>query len=106
VRLPPDVRFEAPIPATFEAAGYVVAGEGFFGPEDAKAGTGQLVIWKETAGSLVARNAGPKPLELLVLGGAPAEGPLVFHGPFVMNSVEQVRAAEVAYRTGRMGTLL
>jgi hypothetical protein len=41
----------------------------------------------------------------MVLGGAPAEGPLVFHGPFVMNSVEQVRAAEIAYRTGRMGEL-
>jgi len=106
VTLPPDARFDALIPATFEAAGYVIAGEGFFGPEDAKAGAGQLVIWKEGAGSLVARNAGSKPLDLLVLGGAPAEGPLVFHGPFVMNSVEQVRAAEVAYRTGRMGSLL
>ena len=41
----------------------------------------------------------------MLLGGAPAEGPLVFHGPFVMNSVEQVRAAEIAYRTGRMGAL-
>jgi len=103
--LPPDARFEAPVPATFEAAGYVIAGEGFFGREDAKASSGQLVIWEEGAGSIVARNAGSKPLDLLLLGGAPAEGPLVFHGPFVMNSVEQVRAAEVAYRTGKMGSL-
>jgi redox-sensitive bicupin YhaK (pirin superfamily) len=105
VTLSPDARFDAPIPATFEAAGYVIAGEGTFGSEDARAVAGQLVIWKEGAGSLVARNAGPKPLDVLILGGAPAEGPLVFHGPFVMNSVEQVRAAEVAYRTGRMGSL-
>jgi len=105
VTLPAGARFDATIPATFEVAGYVIAGEGFFGPEESKAGTGQLVIWKEGAGALFARNAGAKPLELLVLGGAPAEGPLVFHGPFVMNSVEQVRAAEVAYRTGRMGSL-
>jgi redox-sensitive bicupin YhaK (pirin superfamily) len=41
----------------------------------------------------------------MVLGGAPAEGPLVFHGPFVMSSIDQVRAAEIAYRTGRMGHL-
>ncbi len=41
----------------------------------------------------------------MLLGGAPAEGPLVFHGPFVMNSLEQARAAEIAFRTGRMGTL-
>jgi redox-sensitive bicupin YhaK (pirin superfamily) len=29
----------------------------------------------------------------------------VFHGPFVMNSVEQVRTAERAYLGGKMGTL-
>jgi len=51
------------------------------------------------------QNAAAAPLEVMVLGGAPAEGPLVFHGPFVMNSVDQVRAAEIAYRTGRMGSL-
>jgi len=105
VTLPAGARFESRIPTTFEAAGYVIAGDGFFGPEDVKASAGQLVTWNEDAGSLVARNGGSKPLDLLILGGAPAEGPLVFHGPFVMNSVEQVRAAEVAYRTGRMGSL-
>jgi redox-sensitive bicupin YhaK (pirin superfamily) len=42
---------------------------------------------------------------LLLLGGAPAEGTLVFHGPFVINSVEQIRYAERAYMTGRMGSL-
>jgi redox-sensitive bicupin YhaK (pirin superfamily) len=49
--------------------------------------------------------SGEVPLEVLLLGGTPAEGPLLFHGPFVMNTVEQVRAAEIAYRTGRMGAL-
>jgi redox-sensitive bicupin YhaK (pirin superfamily) len=44
-------------------------------------------------------------LNAIVLGGAPAEGPLVFHGPFVMNSREQVWAAERDYLAGRMGTL-
>ena len=29
----------------------------------------------------------------------------MFHGPFVMNSIEQARAADIAFRTGRMGTL-
>jgi len=43
--LPPDARFEAPIPATFEAAGYVIAGEGVFGSGETKAAAGQLVIW-------------------------------------------------------------
>jgi len=71
-------------------------------PRAAKA---QLAVWAAGEGRLRIANAGDAPLEAMVLGGAPAEGPLVFHGPFVMNSVEQVRAAEIAYRTGRMGTL-
>ena len=103
VTVAPQAVFEAAIPAEFEAAAYVIEGEGDFG--GATAGVGRIVVWKgEEAGVRIA-NASAKPLELMVLGGAPAEGPLVFHGPFVMNSVEQVRAAEIAYRTGKMGSL-
>jgi redox-sensitive bicupin YhaK (pirin superfamily) len=104
--LPSGATLETAVDVAFEAAAYVIAGEGRFGPEDAVAAApGQLVVWKEGDGGIHAGNPGTKPLELLVFGGAPAEGPLVFHGPFVMNTVEQIRAAEVAYRTGRMGTL-
>ena len=66
---------------------------------------GELAAWDAGIGTIRIANAGEDTLEAMVLGGAPAEGPLVFHGPFVMNSVEQVRAAEIAYRTGRMGDL-
>ncbi|MBL0143051.1 MAG: pirin family protein [Betaproteobacteria bacterium] len=94
------------IAACHEAAAYVIDGEGGFGAGgEAKAATGDLVVFANAAGALVVANTGTKALELMVLGGAPAEGPLVFHGPFVMNSMEQVRAAEIAFRTGRMGTL-
>jgi len=106
VSVPSGSSVALPVEEAFEVAAYVIAGEGRFGPEGAEvARTGQLVAWEEGEGSLRLGNPGAIPLELLVLGGAPAEGPLVFHGPFVMNSVEQVRAAEVAYRTGRMGSL-
>ncbi len=91
------------VPSGFELAAYVIAGEATI--EGVHAKTGELAILAGDASRLAVRNPGPAPLDLLVLGGAPAEGPLVFHGPFVMNSVDQVRAAEIAYRTGRMGTL-
>jgi len=103
VSIAPGATFEARIPPQFEAAAYVIAGEGRFG--ESIAGTGRLVVWSGEQESVRVSNSGAAALELMVLGGAPAEGPLVFHGPFVMNSVEQVRAAEIAYRTGRMGTL-
>ena len=104
--LPTGARLDAPAPDGAEAAAYVIDGEGRFGPDDAVvARRGELVLWEGDAGGLHAANAGAANLELLILGGEPAEGPLVFHGPFVMNSVDQVRAAEIAFRTGRMGSL-
>ena len=99
----PGAAFEAPVGGAFEAAAYVIAGEGAF--DGRVAGVGELVVYETAEGAVSFTNSGRETLEVLVLGGAPAEGPLVFHGPFVMNSVEQVRAAEIAYQTGRMGSL-
>jgi redox-sensitive bicupin YhaK (pirin superfamily) len=103
VTVEPGKSFVTPVAAGFEMAAYVIAGEGRFGEHAATAG--ELVLFAGDSGDVAFSNAGSAALEVLLLGGAPAEGPLVFHGPFVMNSVDQVRAAEVAYRTGRMGTL-
>jgi len=103
VTLDAGATFEAAVPPDFEMAAYVIAGEGGFGTASAK--MGEMVLWQGDEAAIRFANAGAEALEVLVIGGTPAEGPLVFHGPFVMNNVEQVRAAEVAYRTGRMGTL-
>ena len=103
VSIPPGGVFETRVPGAFEVAAYVIEGEGAF--EGERAGVGQLVPWQEGEGTIGIANAGAAPLEVLVLGGAPAEGPLVFHGPFVMNSVQQVRAAELAFHNGHMGVM-
>ena len=104
VRVDPGAVFEAPIPDGFEAGVYVIAGSGVVG-EDQGVEIGELAVLAGTQGALRIRNAGKGELDVMVLGGTPAEGPLVFHGPFVMNSVDQVLAADIAYRTGRMGQL-
>jgi len=103
VTLAPGARFEERVPGSFEMAAYVIEGGGRFG--EATAATGELVLWEGGEEAIEFANEGAQPLQVLLIGGTPAEGPLVFHGPFVMNSVEQVRAAEIAYRTGRMGAL-
>ncbi len=104
--LEPGARVALEVAPCFEAGAYVIAGGGDFGSGTAlPARAGELALYAKEGGLLEAANTGAVPLEALFLGGAPAEGPLVFHGPFVMNSVEQARAAEIAFRTGRMGTL-
>jgi quercetin 2,3-dioxygenase len=103
LRLEPGAAFEARVPASFEMAAYVIEGEARASGE--RAATGELFLWNAEGDRVRIENADSGSMDAMLLGGAPAEGPLVFHGPFVMNSVEQVRAAEVAYRTGRMGTV-
>ncbi|HUL97066.1 MAG TPA: pirin family protein [Usitatibacter sp.] len=103
VSLQPGAAFSSALPAGYEAGVYVISGAARFGPTVTR--TGELAVVATTGEPLGFENAGDEALEALALGGAPAEGPLVFHGPFVMNTVDQVRAAEIAYRTGRMGHL-
>ncbi len=43
--------------------------------------------------------------EYIVLGGEPAEEPLLFGGPFVMDTPENLQRAQREFYAGRMGTL-
>jgi redox-sensitive bicupin YhaK (pirin superfamily) len=104
VTVQPGKEFVTPVPELFEAGAYVLAGEGTSGSDRTQIRIGQLAIFAQ-GDRIGVNNTSDAPLDLLLLGGAPAEGPLVFHGPFVMNSVEQIRYAERAYMTGRMGSL-
>jgi redox-sensitive bicupin YhaK (pirin superfamily) len=103
--LAPGSAFQAAWPKGYEAGVYVIEGEARIAGADGAVGVGRL-IELDAEGDLVrVENGGAGRLDALLLGGAPAEGPLVFHGPFVMNTVEQVRQAERAYLSGAMGAL-
>ena len=43
--------------------------------------------------------------QVLILAGAPVEGPVVSWGPFVMGSREEILQAQQDYLAGRMGRL-
>ncbi len=104
VALDSKAAFNTAVPAGFELAAYVISGEAIFSNSE-RATQGQLVVFDNADGDIGFSNAGEAALDVMLLGGTPAEGPLVFHGPFVMNLVEQVRTAERAYHAGQMGSL-
>ncbi len=105
-----EARFVCRIPSGFELGAYVVGGRGGFSAGLQRVERGALVVYADAPttdgpSEVEIVNTGRESLEVMLLGGAPAEGPLVFHGPFVMNSVEDVRAAEKRYLSGQMGSL-
>jgi redox-sensitive bicupin YhaK (pirin superfamily) len=46
-----------------------------------------------------------EPLDVLLLGGSPIGAPIAHHGPFVMNTRDEIRQAIEDYEAGRLGTI-
>ena len=59
----------------------------------------------EREGDVLELTAGTLGARVLVLGGQPIDEPVVFHGPFVMNTVDEIRTAMLDYSRGAFGHL-
>ena len=105
----PGAQVRLPWRPSFNALGYVLAGNGTVGAQRRPVRTGQLVVFGP-GGSITfgadPRQQGPSPgLDILLLGGEPIREPVAAYGPFVMNTkAELVRAFE-DYQAGRLGSI-
>jgi redox-sensitive bicupin YhaK (pirin superfamily) len=103
----PGARLVLPWPAPFNALAYVLAGSALVGPERRPVEMGQLTVFG--AGDVLmaeaaAKQAGPgSSLELLVLGGQPIREPVVFMGPFVMNTRAEIQQALDDFNACKLG---
>jgi redox-sensitive bicupin YhaK (pirin superfamily) len=103
-----DVRVSAgqgvslPLPEGHSAAIAVLRGEVTVNAAVARAA--QLIVLTQ-AGAEVRVEAGAAEATLLVLSGEPLGEPIVGHGPFVMNSREEIETAMNDLRMGRFGRL-
>ena len=105
----PGARVVLPWRTDFNALAYVLSGSGSAGPAEVPLREGQMAVFGEGE-SISIQAAGHQDsrspaLELLLLGGAPIREPVVFHGPFVMNTREEIYQAVQDFHAGRMGQI-
>jgi redox-sensitive bicupin YhaK (pirin superfamily) len=88
----------------FNALVFALSGRGTPGPDGHPVEGGQLVVFGP-GDHLVVGAAGPQaePLDVLLLGGLPIRAPIASHGPFVMNTREEILQAIEDYEAGRLG---
>jgi len=90
------------VEATQELGLYVL--DGALVAEDGAAVAGTLVVLTPGDSVRIAATAAG-PLDVALLGGAPVQGPVLFSGPFVMDTPERLAQARRDFASGKMGTL-
>lgn len=106
----PGAVLHLPWEPTFNAMVYVLEGRGSVGLDRTPVAEGQMALLGPGA-SLTVRaddtqdSRGTGSMEVLILGGQPIREPIVHHGPFVMNTREEILTAVDDFQAGRMGVI-
>jgi redox-sensitive bicupin YhaK (pirin superfamily) len=103
LHLDPGARAQLTVDEAAELGLYILEGA-LEGPDRSRLGPGILAPLTSGASlSLTASDRGPAIVALI--GGLPAETPILFSGPFVMDTQEHLTRAKRDYSSGKMGRL-
>ena len=101
LHLEPGARFEQPLPAAHNAFVYVYRGELAVGETAVR--MQRMAILANTAGSDGVRlTAGVEGARAIFIAGQPLNEPIAQHGPFVMNTNDEIFQAVEDFRAGRL----
>ena len=104
IRLRPGTVFDKPVPQDFDGFAYVWYGAGYLGREREPANFGQVGILDEGDQFRMEASA-EEELRVLLIAGKPLREPVIAHGPFVMNTAEEIQQAFADYRSGKLGQI-
>jgi len=105
----PNSTLHHPIPKTFTTAFcYILNGQASFG---GGAGAGDKQLCKARTGlvlsadgdGVIVQTAGDSEVDFVLITGQPTKESIVQHGPFVMNTRQQIQAALLDYQMGQNG---
>ena len=101
VHLEPGARFEQPLPDTHNAFAYVYRGE--LTLADTLVRRQRMALLANTPGSTgLVMTAGAEGARVILIAGAPLNEPIAQHGPFVMNTHQELLQAVQDFQAGRL----
>lgn len=103
IHLTPSEEAELTVPDGHTSMVFVL--EGSVEADGGTIGHEQLGIF-ERSGDKVRLRASTNGARVILLGGQPIEEPIVFYGPFAMNTVAEVEQAVMDFNSGKFGTLV
>jgi hypothetical protein len=102
LRLTPGEVLDCQLPPTNNAMLYVHTGDARTGPEDAEKSIHRSQAVLLASGDRLRIQAGDDGAGILLLSAEPIGEPVVQHGPFVMNTSEEIKQAMRDYRDGTL----
>ena len=100
-RLEPNAELTVPVPLGHRGLAYVYGGQAWLGSEaGTRLGAAQLGVLDD--GDSLRIRSGDEGARLLLIAGKPLNEPIVRHGPFVMNTRDEIVQAVRDYQSGRL----
>jgi redox-sensitive bicupin YhaK (pirin superfamily) len=102
VTLEPGAEFIQDVPQGHTAVAYVFEGSGVFGanPEDAVPVSAVKMVQFEDGDHIWAQAKPDSALRFMLMAGAPFKEPIAPYGPFVMNTMDEIKQTIMELRNG------
>ena len=101
LRLAAGASFTQETPESYNAFAFLIRGEVKFGDRLARENDAVIFARDGEAVTMTTESGA----ELLLIGGVPINEPVARYGPFVMNTMGEIRQAMIDYQSGRFGEI-